>query len=690
MPSPGTEHRKLAAIMFTDMVDYSALAQRDEALALELLEEHRRVLRGLFPEHQGTEIKTTGDGFLVEFASALAAVRCAIEIQEVIAGRNATAPDGKTFQIRIGIHVGDVVRRENDVFGDGVNIAARIEPLAEPGGICISEDVARQVQNKLPQTFVKFGPAELKNIQLPVVVYKLSSGAANAGATAPSARRPSSLSRSTQVFAVILPVVLGVSVWMIGKFWPTKSVISSIPSAKPSARITSLAVKPLDDYSGDTNNAYLSDGMTDAFCAALGNISALRVPGRSTVMRYKHSPKSIPEMAKELSVDAVVEGSIQRAGNRILVTVQLVEGATDRHLWAARFERDMGDFFKVQGEVAQAIADEIQVRLTPEDRARLGRARTVNPDALEAYLRGMESFWNWSDKGVSNAFNYFQQAIKIDPNYAPAHAGIAIAYYNEKEGPREAMPKVLAAAQEAIRLDPMLGDAYVIRGWVRLQFDWNWAEAEKDFRHGLDLAPNSSYALDTYFSFLVQREKFDEAIAYAQKALKLDPRSPALNADLGWVYDMAGHPELATPHLVKALQLETNFAYGHFILSENHRLLGKTNEAVAEVEKVVALDPGPQSVAALGYIYGVVGRRAEALQQLAKLDELSRTRFVGNYWRAMISMGLGQKETALDFLEKAYDDRGDTMPWLKLFPHLAPLRNEPRFQALLKKVGLDK
>jgi len=449
------EQRKLAAIMFTDMVGYSALAQQSEALALELLDEHRRVLRPLFPRFNGAEIKTIGDGFLVEFGSALEAAQCAIEIQRNLARRNADAPAERRIRVRIGIHLGDVVHREGDVYGDGVNIASRIEPLAEPGEICVSRAVFEQVRNNLEPPPVRLGEAALKNILVPVEVYRVilpwqTPGAVKATDTATVAAAASSNQQVRGLRWAALGLVLLALAAVVWWTWLKR------PSRAP-PRITSIAVRPVDDFSGDTNQAHLCDGMTEALCTDLGNISTLRVPGRSTMMGYKGRPVPIRQLAEELKVDAVLESSLQRASNRIRVTVQLVEAATDRHLWSDHYDRDLGDFFLLQSEIARAVAAEIKARLTPEDRTRLARARAGHPAAVEACLKGRAEFLKWTPEALTNALSYYRRAVNIDSNYPPAWSGLATCY-----GLRYVFfgldPEVAAeqpvAMQRALSLDP--------------------------------------------------------------------------------------------------------------------------------------------------------------------------------------------------------------------------------------------
>jgi len=486
--------------------------------------------------------------------------------------------------------------------------------------------------------------------------------------------------------AVIVLALAAAGWWLARQRGPAPS------SVKTAGPITSLAVKPLDDFSGDSNQAYLSDGMTEALCAALGNISALRVPGRSSVMRYKGGQKSIQEMARELNVDAIVEGSVQRAGNRILVTVQLIEAATDRHLWSTNYDRDMSDFFKVQSEVAQVIATEVQVRLTPEEQARLSRARPVNREAAEAYLLGLHHLLQWSEEGYGRALSYFEKAIQIDPAYAPAYAGKARVFEwgtvnNGLWAPHEAMPKAKAAAEKAVELDSMLALGYIAMAEVRWLFDWDWDGAERDFRHALELDPNSAAAQDAYGCFLAGRGRFSEAIPVLGRALDLDPLSPSFNADLGFAHCYARDLDRALSYHRKALEVDPKYFYGHFGLGWCYLLGKEPAEALAEFQTAAKQAPNsPTAQSWLGYAYGVTGHRLEAKNVLARLDEMARTRHVPPSARAAAHLGLGEQETALDWLQQGCTARDSYMPYLKVEPAFDPLRNSPRFQALARKV----
>ncbi|MFH1609577.1 MAG: adenylate/guanylate cyclase domain-containing protein, partial [Candidatus Bipolaricaulota bacterium] len=332
--------RRLAAIMFTDVAGFSALAQRDEKLALELLEEHRSLIRPLIAHCEGTEIKTMGDGFLIEFPGALQAVRCAIELQRALRSYSATHPPERSLQVRIGIHLGDVEHREGDVFGDGVNIAARIQPLAEPGGICVSGQVFDQVENKLETRFACLGPQTLKHIARPVAVYRI----------VPPWEDPPPKGRPRQK--------------------------SPSPSHK-----RSIAVLPFANMSADPENEYFSDGIMDDILAQLTKIGSLKVISRTSVMRYKGTDKSLREIADELGVATVLEGTARRAGDRVRIVAQLIDAETDEHLWAETYDRDLTDIFAIQTEVATQIAQALEARGTQAEQERIEKRPTEKMEA---------------------------------------------------------------------------------------------------------------------------------------------------------------------------------------------------------------------------------------------------------------------------------------------------------------------
>src|SRR5437773_1300448 len=455
--SESAEQRKLAAIMFTDMVSYSSLSQRDSKLALELLEEHRQLLREICPRFNGTEIKTIGDAFLIEFNSALEAAQCAIAIQRALAHRNHDVTPDRRIELKIGIHIGDVVHRGGDVYGDGVNIASRIEPLAGAGGICVSMDVERQIRNALEARFEKLAPTELKNISVAMDLFRivLPWEQKAQGVFTPAEALPSKSSTRTLAGGAI--AILALLVIGIGWWWATQARRTPA-SPETAGRITSLAVLPFKNYSAEANQEYFADGMTDLLTTELSGIGALTVKSHQSALKFENSTKSMPEIGQELHADAIVEGSVLRDGSHVTVNVQLIEALTDRHLWAKKFEGDVTNIFKMRNEVVEAIAHEIQVAISPEQSSRLGNARIVNPAALQEYA--IECQWAESERE-------FQRAIQLKPNYAVAHwqYGWLLVFVGRLDEAHNEM-------QRAVELDPLspvmttdLNVPYQMRAW---------------------------------------------------------------------------------------------------------------------------------------------------------------------------------------------------------------------------------
>src|ERR1700686_2954272 len=423
-----TEQRKLAAIMFTDMVGYSALSQRDDKLALELLEEHRQLLREIFPRFNGTEIKTIGDAFLVEFNSALEAAQCAIEIQRTLAKRNHDVTADRRIELKIGIHIGDVVHRGGDVYGDGVNIASRIELLAGAGGICISMDVERQIRNAVETRFEKLATTELKNISVPMELFRIVlpwERKSEVRDHKSEVRRIGvSSGRLTWVWAAaaVLLLVVGIGWWWTTQ--PNKRVVSpALRDSQPqNIPEKSIAVLPFDNLSDDKSNAYFAEGIQDEILTRLSKIAVLKVISLTSTQKYKSAPDNLHEVGQQLGVANLLEGSVQKAGNAVHINVQLIKAATDEHLWAESYDRELQNIFRVEGEVAGAIADQLKATLSGAEKRELGVRPTRNPDAYDAYLRGLAFAGGVQDfrASVLNSIKSFEDAVRLDPEFAVA------------------------------------------------------------------------------------------------------------------------------------------------------------------------------------------------------------------------------------------------------------------------------
>jgi adenylate cyclase len=413
------EKRRLAAIMFTDMVGYSALSQRDGKLAVELLEEHRQILRGIFPRFDGTEIKTIGDAFLVEFTSALEAAQCAIEIQRTLAHRDADAPAERQIQLRIGIHIGDVIHRGNDVYGDGVNIASRIEPLASPGGICLSMDVERQIRNAVETRFEKLAPTELKNISVPMDLFRIVLPweiKSDVRGQKSEVRKSSDTAGRLPWHEIVIGILLLAALIGGAFLWFHRSASRGSLTTQVIIPEKSIAVLPFVDMSENKTNEFFSDGISEELLNLLAKVPQLQVAARTSSFSFKGKGVEIPEIARQLRVANVLEGSVRRSGDQLRITAQLIRAAEGYHLWSETYDRKMDDIFKIQDEIAGEVVKELKVKL-------LGAApkvRTTDPKAYALYLQARELGRQKNAEAFAKSDALYRQVLEIDPRYAPA------------------------------------------------------------------------------------------------------------------------------------------------------------------------------------------------------------------------------------------------------------------------------
>jgi TolB-like protein/Flp pilus assembly protein TadD len=463
----------------------------------------------------------------------------------------------------------------------------------------------------------------------------------------------------------------------------------------PLPRIESIAVLPLANLSGDPEQEYFADGMTEELITNLGKISALRVISRTSVMRYKKTEKPLPQIARELGVDGIVEGSVLRVGDRVRITAQLIQAEQERHLWAESYERDLRDILALQSEVARAIASEIKVRLTPQEQTRLASARPVNPDAHEAYLKG-RYFWNKrTEEGLKKGIDFFGQALEKDPAYALAYTGLADCYYllaDYRFVPwKEAYPRAKGAATKALELDETLAEAHTSLALIKDRYEWDWPGAEREFKRAIELNPNYATAHHWYSNYLEEMGRHDEAIAEIKRAQQLDPLSLIINAVVGLRFRSARRYDEAIEQLRKTLEMDPNFAMAHFLLGGVYKQKGQYESAIAEYQKGRSASGGSvHLLAALGRAYAAAGKRRKALKILGELKELSKRRYVSASFVASIYVALGEKDQALEWLEKGYRDRDAAMVGLNWVPTFDPLRSDPRFEDLLRRMNFPK
>jgi TolB-like protein/DNA-binding winged helix-turn-helix (wHTH) protein/Tfp pilus assembly protein PilF len=503
---------------------------------------------------------------------------------------------------------------------------------------------------------------------------------------------PARLSSSPLRPLILAIVVVGAAALVA--YW---AVRRQGPTTRSGGRLT-LAVLPFDNLSGDAEQEYLSDGLTEEMITQLGRLEPdrLRVLARSSTWKYKRADRDIGRLRRELGADYVLEGSLRRAGERVRVSAQLVQVDDQSQVWAETYERDLGDALILQREVAEAVARTIAVTLTPDAHARLARARPVRSEAYQDYLRG-RFFWNRrTEATLKQALGYFQKAIAADPGYAPAYSGLADSYLSLGASsivgglpPRQAMPEAKAAALKALQIDGALAEAHTSLAMVHLLYDWDLAACEKEFRRAIELDPNYTAAHHWYSHCLLPLGRIEESLAESERALELEPLQLTVGIHLGWHYLYARQYDQAIDQFRKTLELDPAFPNAQRYAAWGYLQKGMHPEAIAALRAALnSVGRNPQIEGELGHVLAVAGRRAEALAILEGLGDLSATRYVSPYSVALVHAGLGDRDQALAWLDKAYAERSDYMPYLKLEPMLDGLRSDHRFVALVGRVGL--
>lgn len=462
---------------------------------------------------------------------------------------------------------------------------------------------------------------------------------------------------------------------------------------KAAAEIQSLVVLPLENLSRDPEQEYFADGITEELITNLTKINALHVISRTSAVHYRGSAKTLPQIAQELGVDAVIEGAVQRSGDRVRVSAQLVEGRTDRHLWANSYERDLRDVLTLEGDVARDIAREIRLKLTPQEDARLVHVRPVNPDAHEAYLKGLY-YWNkLTEKDVNKSITYFEESIRLAPDFAPAYAGLAFSYNllasSEYVAPKDAYLKAKRLARKALELDENLAGAHAALGFALCFSDWDWLAAEAEFKRANELEPNGEGGHSVYALFLGNMGRHQEAVSELKKDLELDPLSVLSRWNLGCEYWVGAEFGPATEQFEKILEIAPNSPDEHQGLGIVYTLQRRYAEAIPELQKAVTISPDNAWFrASLGYVYAAEGNQQAAQQVLADLKQLSKRKYVSPYLIATVYSGLGDKDSAFHWLEIAFGERDDLLVTVKVDPMFASLRSDARFATLLRRIGL--
>jgi|HubBroStandDraft_1064217.scaffolds.fasta_scaffold05655_8 adenylate cyclase len=630
--------------MFTDMVGYSALSQADEAEALAVLERHNRMLRPIFSAFHGREIKTAGDAFLVEFESVLDAARCGVEVQRVLHEYNLSSPVEWKIRIRIGIHVGDVVQADGDVLGDAVNIASRIEPLADPEGICLTQQVYDQLQNKIPVSFVKLAPVSLKNIHVPMTVYK-----------------------------VVQP-------------WDTRPAATSPAESSIGHR---LAVLPFSNISPDPNDEYFADGLTEEVITVLSQVRDLSVIARTSVMPYKTAPRSVAQVGAELGVDTVLEGSVRKSGKRIRITLQLIDVPTQRHLWATSYNREIDDVFAVQTDIAERTAEALRLEFTKTDRPGVRGRPTANVEAYDFFLRGLVAASDAKGGSIDEAIQSFEHATELDPGFAEAFATWANLYVSvagDFRPMRDVMPPARKLAARALELDPDSSDAYAALGNIAFQFDHDWQLAEAYFKRAIAINPSNVTAFRFLGMVLLAQNRFDEARDVVRTAIRLDPGGYYRGA-MAMIDTATGDYDAAVRYHQTERDRDADSIGTHIVLGFVYLAAGRREDALTEADTPLT---GADAVERFDHalLNALVGRPDAARAVAAEAERGEAKSYTSATHLAMLYSAIGDKARALDLLEKDARE-GDQVLWLWFRGvWFDPIRDDPRFIELLRHYGL--
>ena len=634
--------------MFTDMVGYTALGQKHESLSLALVEEQRALIRPILGRHQGREVKTLGDGFLVEFASALDAARCAYDIQRGVREFNLSMAEERRIHLRIGLHLGDVVESQGDISGDAVNVASRIESLAEDGGVCLTRQVYDQVFNKLEIPFTNLGHKAMKNVSAPIEVYKMS---------------------------------------MPWEPRPPDEHNGSLDRRR-------IAVLPFKSMSPDPNDEYFADGLTEEMISTLSTVTGLRIVSRTSTMGYKDSPKRLAEIGRELAAGAIVEGSVRKVGAQVRITVQLLDANTDEHLWAEKYDRRLDDIFTIQSEVSESVAKALDVQLAKSEKERISKAKTRVMGAYQDYLLGKHWFLQGTEESVKRSIVLFKRAISADPLFAEAYDGLADSYeliaHNSYAPWSEFLKLSMDAVERSLELDPGLAGAHATLGFLFMVGEWDLIGAEKEFKKALDLDPSDSSAHRDYSRCLAALGRLDEACQHARASRELDPLRPGSYSDEGQMYYLNGKDAEAFAIWAKGQELFPDQDRLRFFPILARLAKGEYEEARLELSRA---SPNyvkePHGMYLQGMIHGYLGNREEALQIASMLEAQVREGRSSGDLHASIYIATGDYDRFFRLALEAVRMRHWELYVLKNHDKFYPkLAGDPRWGRLLSEAGL--
>ncbi len=629
--------------MFTDVVGYTAMSSRDEGGALGLLGRYRSVLNSVFPKFRGRVVKTMGDGFLVEFASAVQAVNCAVQLQEEMGGLNSTLPSDRKIMVRVGIHVGDVVHAHGDILGDAVNVASRVEPLAEPGGICVTRQVVDQVEGKVDWRLTSMGLRQLRNLPNPV-----------------------------EVFAV------------------GKAAMESVRSDEGRSRW--VAILPFTNLSPDPNDKYFADGITEELISTVSRIRELSVISRASAMKYRDTSLPPRQVGQELGVGAILEGSVRKAGNKVRISAELIEVESDRYVWSQSYDRDLTDIFAVQGEIAQQVADGLRVQLLSGEKERLKAKQTENPEAYSLYLKGRFYWSERTEDGVKRAIRYFEEAIRADSDFAKAYSGMADAYLILSDygwtKPAEAGRLAHDNAKKALALDPALAEAHASLGLFHVNHEWDFVKGEAEYKKALELNPNYASAYHWYSVLLFHLHRYEEALRKIERGAELDPWSMVIRQSVGVGLIGVGKFSEAIDMLNRVEEENQNLPSVHFWKMHIYLALAKFEEAIKEGNREVVSDNySGGAMLDLAFATAEGGRKEEAARLLEDVLA-SEGKYQSPASVGAVMLALGKEGEAKEWLRRAIEERDSQLLYALSVPTYRKYASIPWWKEMVRSMGL--
>ncbi len=590
--------RKLTAILSADAVGYSRLMEDDEEATVRTLTSYREVIATLIKQHNGMVIDSPGDNLLADFVSVVDAVQCAVSVQNEINARNENLPENRRMDFRIGINLGDVIQEGERIYGDGVNIAARLEGLATPGGICISKTAFDQIERKLPYGYEFIGDQTVKNISKPVGAYRVMLQPRVTVAGEPEKEKPAPGRQKALLVGVtaLLVVAVAVGIWQFYIRRPSVEPASVEKMAYPLPDKPSIAVLPFVNMSGDPEQEYFSDGLSEEIITALSKITKLFVIARNSSFSYKGKPVKIKQVAEELGVRYVLEGSVRKAEDRVRITAQLIDALTGHHLWAERYDRDLKDIFALQDEITMKVINALQVKLTEGEHARLWAKGTDNLEAYLKSLRARELYLTQTKENNVLARRTAEEAIALDPEYAPPYHVLSITHFMDilfgtTKSPKQSMTRAVELIQKAIALDDSYALAHGFLGVLYL-YSRKYEESIMEAQKCVALDPNGAHGY-LYLSIVYRYAgRFEEAVEAIEKAMRLNPFPPnTYYREACRAYNFVGRYEEAIAAGKKAVKLSPNDRFAHSALAIAYSLAGRQKEARIEAAEVLRLNP---------------------------------------------------------------------------------------------------